>query len=200
MTVVPRFVLASVSGARLRTLRAAGVDPVVAVSGVDESGVTGPAAEVVQTLAIRKATAVADRFETALVLGCDSVLELDGEALGKPRDAREAVRRWHRMRGRSGVLHTGHCLVDTGTGRRLAQVASTAVHFADITDDEIEAYVATGEPLAVAGAFTLEGLGGAFIERVEGDPSNVVGLSLPLLRRLVTDLGHHWPDLWRTGS
>jgi septum formation protein len=124
------------------------------------------------------------------------VLDLDGEALGKPGDADEAVRRWQRMRGRSGVLHTGHCLRDTTTGRVAAATASTTVHFADVDDDEITAYVATGEPLWVAGAFTVDGLGGAFVRGIEGDHHNVVGVSLPLLRELVAELGHTWTQLW----
>jgi septum formation protein len=200
VTAVPRFVLASQSPARLRTLRGAGVDPVVVVSGVDESTVTGPPADVALTLAVRKAMAVAARFGDALVLGCDSVLDLDGEALGKPADRADAVARWRQMRGRSGVLHTGHCLVDTTTNRQAAQIASTTVHFADLTDEEIEAYVDTGEPLAVAGAFTIDGLGGPFVERIEGDPHNVVGVSLPLLRGLLLEVGHRWTDLWDRGS
>jgi len=200
VTAVPRFVLASQSPARLRTLRGAGVDPVVVVSGVDESTVTGPPADVALTLAVRKAMAVAARCDDALVLGCDSVLDLDGEALGKPADRADAVARWRQMRGRSGVLHTGHCLVDTTTNRQSAQIASTTVHFADLTDEEIEAYVDTGEPLAVAGAFTIDGLGGPFVERIEGDPHNVVGVSLPLLRALLLEVGHRWTDLWDRGS
>jgi septum formation protein len=196
VTAVPRFVLASQSPARLRTLRNAGVEPVVVVSGIDESTVTGPPADVALTLAVRKAMAVASRCADALVLGCDSVLDLDGEALGKPADRDDAVARWRQMRGRTGVLHTGHCLVDTVTNRQAARVASTTVHFADLTDDEIEAYVDTGEPLAVAGAFTIDGLGGPFVERIDGDPHNVVGVSLPLLRQLLLEVGHRWTDLW----
>jgi septum formation protein len=197
---VTAFVLASASPARLATLRNAGLDPVVVVSGVDESQLDGlPPAELALQLAELKCGAVAESAEVpagALVLGCDSVLELDGEALGKPGDPDEAVRRWQRMRGRSGVLRTGHCLRDTATGRVAAATASTTVHFADVDDDEIAAYVATGEPLWVAGAFTVDGLGGAFVRGIEGDHHNVVGVSLPLLRELVGELGHTWTELW----
>ncbi len=194
------LVLASQSPARLATLRSAGVEPVVIVSGVDESQLDGlPPAELALQLAELKCAAVATRDEVppgALVLGCDSVLELDGEAFGKPEDPAEAVRRWRAMRGRSGVLHSGHCLTDVATGRVAAATASTRVHFADLTDAEIDAYVATGEPLAVAGAFTVDGLGGAFVTGIEGDHHNVVGLSLPLVRELTAELGHSWTDLW----
>jgi septum formation protein len=195
-----QLVLASASPARLATLRSAGVEPVVIVSGVDESQVDGlPPAELALQLAELKCAAVAERGdlpEDGLVLGCDSVLELDGQAFGKPRDAAEAAARWRQMRGRSGVLHTGHSLRETGSGRVAAATASTAVHFAEVSDDEITAYVATGEPMAVAGAFTVDGLGGAFVTGIEGDHHNVVGLSLPLLRELVAELGRSWTDLW----
>ncbi|MEV7430654.1 nucleoside triphosphate pyrophosphatase [Nocardioides sp. NPDC092400] len=194
------FVLASASPARLTTLRNAGLDPLVVVSGVDESQVVGvPPAELALQLAELKCAAVAGRPEVpagALVLGCDSVLELDGQALGKPADAEEAVERWRSMRGRSGVLRTGHSLRDTASDRVVAATASTTVHFADVGDEEVAAYVATGEPLHVAGAFTVDGLGGAFVTGIEGDHHNVVGVSLPLLRTLMSDLGHSWTDLW----
>jgi septum formation protein len=197
---VTALVLASASPARLATLRSAGLDPVVIVSGVDESQLDGlPPAELALQLAELKCAAVAERGDLpagALVLGCDSVLELDGEALGKPADAAEATRRWQAMRGRSGVLHTGHCLRDGATDRVAAATASTTVHFAEVTDDEIAAYVATREPLHVAGAFTVDGLGGAFVTGIEGDHHNVVGVSLPLVRELVAELGHPWTDLW----
>ncbi len=192
------LVLASASPARLATLRAAGIHPSVMVSGVDESVVSGlPPADLALRLAELKCDAVADGItDGSLVLGCDSVLDLDGEALGKPGDADVAVRRWQAMRGRSGVLRTGHCLRDTAAGTRAGATASTVVHFADVTDAEIAAYVATGEPLEVAGAFTIDGLGGAFVTGIEGDHHNVVGLSLPLLRDLLAELGHAWTDLW----
>lgn len=194
------LVLASQSPARLKTLRDAGIEPVVIVSGVDEDQLSGlPPVELAERLAVLKADAVAERPEVpagALVLGCDSVLELDGEALGKPGTPEEAVRRWRAMRGRSGVLVTGHSLVDTGSGRTANGSARTTVHFAEVTDAEIEAYVATGEPLHVAGAFTVDGLGGAFVTGIEGDFHNVVGVSLPLVRDLVAELGHSWTGLW----
>ncbi len=136
-----------------------------------------------------------------VVLGCDSVLELDGEVHGKPADPAEAVSRWQRMRGRSGILHTGHWVVDLrdagngGTGGTVGATSSTLVHFADLSDEEIEAYVATGEPLRVAGAFTVDGLGGPYVRGIEGDYHTVVGVSLPLLRNLLDDLGIPWHTL-----
>jgi septum formation protein len=210
---VPTLVLASASPARRATLRAAGLDPVVLVSSVDEPAEVGragvsDAADVVLLLARRKAEDVAGRDDVpddAVVLGCDSVLDLGGEVLGKPADAADAAKRWRDMRGRSGHLLTGHWLVDgrdpddpddPGTGATLGAVAATTVHFADVSDAEIDAYVASGEPLAVAGAFTIDGLGGAFVRGVEGDHHNVVGVSLPLLRDLLAELGIAWPDLW----
>ncbi|TIC84259.1 nucleoside triphosphate pyrophosphatase [Nocardioides sp. GY 10127] len=194
------LVLGSASPARLATLRTAGLDPLVLVSGVDESQLDALApADLAQGLADLKCAAVARRPEVpadALVLGCDSVLELDGEALGKPGTPEVATRRWQAMRGRTGVLHTGHSLLDVATGETARGCGSTSVTFADLDDGEIAAYVATGEPLQVAGAFTLDGFGGAFVTGIEGDPHNVVGVSLPLLRQLVRRLGHAWPSLW----
>ena len=198
-----RLVLASQSPARLATLRSAGLDPEVVVSGVDESQlrITDPARLAVE-LARLKAAVVADTLapssgDVVLVVGCDSVLELDGEVHGKPSSAEEAISRWRRMRGRSGVLHTGHCVVRLGDERReLARDARTVVHFADLTDAEIAAYVGTGEPLRVAGAFTLDGLGGAYVTAIEGDPHTVVGIGLPLLRDMLRELGHEWHTLW----
>ena len=132
----------------------------------------------------------------ALVLGCDSVLELDGEALGKPVDAADAIARWHRMRGRTGTLLTGHVVVDTRTGRTACGTAATVVRFGNPTDEEVAAYVATGEPLHVAGAFTLDGRSAPFVDGIDGDPGNVIGLSLPLLRRLLGELGTGVHELW----
>jgi septum formation protein len=195
---VTRLVLASASPARRATLRAAGIEPSVVVSGVDESMVTGlaPGPLALRLAELKRDAVAAEVTDGSLVLGCDSVLELDGAALGKPDDAADAVRRWQAMRGRSGILHTGHALRDTATGRESAAIGSTVVHFAEVTDDEIAAYIESGEPLQVADAFTIDGLGGAFVTRIEGDHHNVVGLSLPLLRDLVAELGHAWTDLW----
>ena len=194
------LVLASSSPARLATLRAAGIEPRVVVSGVDESQVLDPdPAGFVTALARLKAHTVRDRLEDSedgYLLGCDSMLALDGEILGKPLDAADAVGRWQRMRGRAGVLHTGHCLLDLSLGTEVVRAVATTVHFALLSDAEIEAYVATGEPLQVAGAFTVDGLGGAFVTGIEGDHHNVVGLSLPVLREMLAELDVAWTDLW----
>lgn len=200
---MPSLVLASASPARLLTLRGAGVRPHVVVSDVDEDAVVAQygvsdAEDVALVLARAKAEDVAahdDLPDDALVVGCDSVLALDGEVHGKPGSAAEAVSRWRRMRGGTGVLHTGHWVVDVrepGTGGTLGAVSSTVVHFADLSDDEVEAYVATGEPLRVAGAFTIDGIGGPYVRGIEGDHHGVVGLSLPLLRELLGELGVVW--------
>jgi septum formation protein len=204
--MVARLVLASASPARVATLRSAGLFPEVVVSGVDETAVTADTVpELVSRLARLKAEAAATRLDhdqqTTIVVGCDSLLELDGAAYGKPGSAAEATERWRRMRGRSGVLHTGHHVLVRRAGRQRSNsaVASTTVHFAALTDAEIAAYVATGEPLEVAGGFTVDGLGGAFVSGIEGDHHNVVGISLPLLRTLLAGLGIAWPSLWNGG-
>jgi len=201
MTVDRRLVLASASPARLSLLRQAGLAPEVVVSDVDESAYSAPrVAEQVALLAAAKAAAVAKRETDALVIGADSLLEFAGKPLGKPSDAADARDRWRRMAGRSGILHTGQALFDVrdgGVASRDIAVASTVVYFAEPTQPEIEAYLATGEPLAVAGAFTLDGLGAPFVRRVEGDPAAVVGLSLTVLRTQLAKRGLAITDLWR---
>jgi len=214
------LVLGSASPARLTTLQRAGVEPFVLVSDVDEDSVVTEAEsrfgelaaeDVALVLARAKCEAVTSLLTGqscpeaappgALVLGCDSVLELDGEVHGKPIDEAEATARWKRMRGRSGVLHTAHWLIDDrdieggGTGATMGAVASTIVHFARISDEEIATYVASGEPMQVAGAFTIDGLGGPFVSRIEGDHHNVVGLSLPLLREMLGEINVSWSQL-----
>ncbi|MCX3059391.1 nucleoside triphosphate pyrophosphatase [Streptomyces beihaiensis] len=199
MTAPRRLILASKSPARLGLLRQAGFAPEVIVSGVDEDAVKAPTpAELALALAEAKASVVAARPEAhgAVVIGCDSVLDLDGRALGKPADAEEATARWKAMRGRAGTLQTGHCVYDTLSGRYASGTASTVVRFGEPSDEEIAAYVATGEPLYVAGAFTLDGRSAPFIDGIDGDHGNVIGLSLPLLRRLLAELGVGITQLW----
>jgi septum formation protein len=190
-----RFILASASPARLKTLRGAGVQPEVIVSNVEEESVTAESTYLlVSKLASMKCLDVHSRVVgAALVLGCDSMLEFEGESLGKPGDYESAVARWKRLRGRSGILHTGHALEN---GRRSAMATvSTRVHFADVSDEEIEWYCGTGEPQNVAGGFTIDGFGGWFVSAVEGDPHNVVGLSLPILRTMLAQYGLTIADL-----
>lgn len=209
-----RLVLGSASSGRLAVLRGAGVEPLVVVSGVDEDaiiaelGPNAPAGQVVVALAAAKADAVAadlaavlgtDVASDCVVVGCDSMLEIDGRLCGKPGSADAARAQWNSMGGRVGLLHTGHCVLRLRAGstvQREAQVSSTTVFFAKPTASDLEAYVDSGEPLGVAGAFTIDGRGGWFIDRIEGDPSNVVGLSLPLLRRLLDATGLSISQLW----
>lgn len=203
MSTPPRLVLASASPARRQVLTRAGLNPEVIVSGVDESSAKAESpADLAGRLAELKARAVVERLEVTgptVVIGCDSVLELDGVAHGKPHTAERATERWRAMRGRTGILHTGHHVVchdeDLHPTARTS-VGSTKVTFADLSDAEIVAYVATGEPLGVAGSFTLDGFGGAFITGIEGDPANVLGISLPLLRQMLADAGVEWTSLW----
>jgi len=199
-----RLILASASPSRLRLLRAAGIEPEVVVSGVDEDALTAGLPEaspeqVAVHLAQAKARWVARENPGRLVLGADSVLDVDGRSLGKPVTADVAVRRWHELRGRSADLITGQCLIHPGG--EIVAAARTTVHFAEPDDEEIAAYVATGEPLQVAGGFTLDGYGSAFVAGVQGDPANVIGLGIPLLRDMVRQAGLRWMDLWdQTGA
>lgn len=197
--MAPKIVLASASPSRLRLLANAGITPEVIVSGVYEED---PAyaqlspREMVIALAIVKAHTVREKVDfPALVIGCDSTFEFEGASLGKPLTPENAIERARALRGKTGLLHTGHCVIDTEKGVEITDVATTKVFFAEMTDDEIKSYVATGEPLHVAGGFTLDGLSSPFISRIEGESSNVIGLSLPLLRSAVLKLGYRWFDL-----
>jgi septum formation protein len=199
--VIP-FVLASQSPARLSTLRSAGVEPQMIVSHLDEEALLatelGSPPDAVLALARAKAEEVVAKHDpAAIVLGCDSMLEFCGEVLGKPLSAEVARERWRAMRGRTGTLHTGHWLIDgrAGVYASAGATSSTVVHFAHLTDDEVDAYVATGEPLHVAGAFTVDGLGGPYVSSIEGDYHGVVGVSLPLLRVLLAQLGVAFHEL-----
>jgi septum formation protein len=195
----PRIVLASASPSRERLLRSAGLDPEIRVSGVDEEdsrySELSPR-EMVIALAIVKAHTVKNLIDfPAIIIGCDSTFEFEGKSLGKPITEELARERARKLSGNSGLLHTGHCIIDTSKEIEFSDVATSKVHFAKMSDLEIDAYVATGEPLNVAGGFTLDGLSAPFISGIEGDPSNVIGLSLPLLRRAVVALGYNWFDL-----
>jgi septum formation protein len=193
-----KFVLASASPARRQLLQSAGIQPIVQQSDFDESQIQiTDCYQLVQTLAQRKAEVVAAQIqEPALVLGCDSLLALEGEIYGKPKNTEEATARWRQMRGRTGDLLTGHALIDLTQGKSLVRVQVTQVEFANLSDRQIAAYVATGEPLHCAGCFALDGQGGLFVERIIGCHSNVIGLSLPLLRQMLEQLGYEVTDFW----
>ena len=197
--MAPKIILASASPARYKLLQSAGITPEVIVSGVDEESSDyqnlSPK-ELVVALAIVKAHTVRERINyPALIIGCDSTFEFQGQSLGKPGSAENAVNRAKQLRGKSGLLHTGHCIIDTEKEIEISDVVSTKVFFADMSDAEIDGYVATGEPLNVAGGFTLDGRSSPFISRIEGKTSNVIGLSLPLLRSAINKLGYQWFDL-----
>jgi septum formation protein len=206
---LPLLLLASASQGRRTTLERAGIEFDAMAADLDEDALLAAAgdlepAEAVLLLAREKAHAVLEASEGGyVVLGCDSMLEVDGEVIGKPHTPERATERWRELRGRTAVLHSGHWLVDDrdvedeGTGATIGATASAEVSFADLSDEEIEAYVATGEPLGVAGGFTIDGLGGPFITSVTGDPHAVVGLSLPLLRDLLGQIGIGVHELWR---
>lgn len=214
---IPTFVLASASPARRRLLENAGIQAVICPSDFDEGQIQmKDATNLVQVLAEGKAEAVAKFLlanshpqisnpKACLVLGCDSILLIDGEIHGKPKDAEEAISRWHKMRGKVGELYTGHALIDTrfddfdqARSRSSIRCQVTKVHFAEVTSRQIAAYVATGEPLACAGCFALEGKGGFFVEQIEGCHTNVIGLSLPLLRQMLTEMGYDVADFWQS--
>lgn len=192
-----QFVLASASSARRKLLTDAGIAAYICPSNFDEDQIqlTDPG-ELVLVLAQSKAEAVAPQFANALVLGCDSVLAFDGDIYGKPESADEAIARWQQMRGRMGELFTGHALIDTQQQKSVARCQVTRVFFASVSDRQIEAYVATGEPLHCAGAFAIDGKGSLLIEKLEGCHTNVIGLSMPLLRQLSQELGYDIVDLW----
>jgi septum formation protein len=195
---IPQFVLASASPARRRLLQTVGIEPIVSPSDFDESQIqiTEPG-QLVQILAQSKAETVVPQFASGLIMGCDSVLAINGKIHGKPADAAEAIARWQLMRGSFGDLYTGHVLIDVDQNRTIVKCQVTRVYFAQISDRAIQAYVATGEPLKCAGAFALEGFGSLFVEKIEGCHSNVIGLSLPLLRQMLEELGYEITDYWQ---
>ena len=196
--MTPIFVLASASPARRRLLQSAGIEPIVRKSNFDESQIQNRNAdELVQILARYKAQVVAQEFTNALILGCDSILAINGEIYGKPESPEVAIFRWQKMRGNTGTLYTGHVLIDQKKQCQISRYAMTKVTFANISNSEIIAYVESNEPLNCAGCFAIEGKGGLFIEKLEGCHSNVIGLSLPLLRRMLAELGYQATDFWR---
>jgi len=194
---LPPFVLASASPARRKLLQMVGINPLVCQSDFDESQITAVDSEtLVTTLAKCKAETVQNRFNDALILGCDSILMIAGQIYGKPESAEVAIARWQQMRGNIGLLYTGHALLDLRKQRQILRCGITKVYFSNISDRQIEDYVATEEPLKCAGSFALEGKGGLFIEKIEGCHSNVIGLSLPLLHQMLEELGYNVSDFW----
>lgn len=194
---IPQFVLASASPARKKLLETVGIKPVVCASDFDESQITiTEPQELVNTLARCKAETVVSRFPSSLIMGCDSVLAFDGDIYGKPQNADDAIARWRFMQGNFGDLYTGHVLIDNNQNRTVIKCQITRVYFGKMSDRAIQAYVNTGEPLKCAGAFALEGFGSLFVEKIEGCHSNVIGLSLPLLRQMLAELGYEVTDFW----
>ncbi|MBD2210093.1 septum formation inhibitor Maf [Calothrix sp. FACHB-156] len=194
---IPQFVLASASPARRRLLQTVGIEPIVSPSDFDESQIQlNDPNQLVQTLSLRKAETVVPQFESALIMGCDSILALNGEIHGKPANVDEAIARWKIMQGSFGDLYTGHTLIDLTQNRTVVKCQVTRVYFGKMSDRDIQAYVATGEPLKCAGAFAIEGFGSFFVEKIEGCHSNVIGLSLPLLRHMLAELGYNVVDFW----
>jgi septum formation protein len=196
---MPRIVLASQSASRRRLLEGAGLNPTIIVSHVDEEteffNAMSPA-DMVIALAIAKAHTVRETIDyPAIIIGCDSTFDIDGVSFGKPETPEIAIERARKISGRSGLLHTGHCIIDTEKGIEIADRVTTVVTFDEMNEEEIADYVASGEPLHVAGGFTLDGFGSPFIPVIEGDYTNVVGLSMPFLRRTIKELGYTWPQL-----
>ncbi len=194
---MPDFVLASASPARRRLLQSVGINPRICVSHFDEDSIqlTDPVA-LVETLAQRKAETVLNQITESLILGCDSVLMVNNQIHGKPKDAAEALSRWQQMRGNRGTLYTGHALIDQHQQKTIVRCGITHVYFGRVSDDQIQAYIATGEPLVCAGCFALEGKGSALVDKIEGCHSNVIGLSLPLLRSMLAELGYDLSSYW----
>ncbi len=192
-----KFVLASASPARLKLLKMVGIEPIVHSSDFDESQIhSDNPIELVNLLARKKAETVSPYYTSALILGCDSVLEVNGKIYGKPENEEVAIARWQTMRGKMGVLCTGHALINQLNNQTVVRCAITEVYFADIDDDTIKNYVATQEPLKCAGNFALEGKGGLFVDKIVGCHSNVIGLSLPLLRQMLTKFNYQVSDFW----
>ena len=196
---MPKIVLASQSTSRRRLLEGAGINPTIIVSNVDEEtdffNAMSPA-DMVIALAVTKAHTVREQIDyPALIIGCDSTFDVDGVSFGKPGTPDIARERAKKISGRSGLLHTGHCIIDTAQGREIADRVTTKVTFSELTDQEIDDYIASGEPLQVAGGFTLDGFGSPFIPVIEGDYTNVVGLSMPFLRSAMSQLGYSWPEV-----
>ena len=192
-----KFVLASASSARKKLLQNVGIEPIICKSDFDESQIqkSNPV-DLVQTLALCKANTVSPQFKEAIILGCDSILSVNGEIHGKPDSENQAIARWQKMRGRRGTIYTGHALIDQNQHQQQLRCGITEVYFADIDDRTLSAYIRTREPLNCAGAFALEGKGGLFIEKIEGCHSNVIGLSLPILRQMLQQLGYQVTDFW----